>query len=127
MKIKLHRRSEPRGLDATISARYDRSVARQWTSFPLRHWNLRNRTLQTGILPYKHVTRSLEIFFPPATSLASRLRTAGSLAVITTTLTGSQFESQFNSHLMACWCDRLETKLHFFPMPIKINIFYFKI
>ena len=34
------------GLDVTICARYDWSVARQLTSFPLRHWNLRNLTLQ---------------------------------------------------------------------------------
>ena len=33
----------------TISACYDWSVARELTSFPLRHWNLRNLTL-----PYKH-------------------------------------------------------------------------
>ena len=46
MKITFHRRSEPRGLDATISARYDWSVVRQFISFPLRHWNLRNLTLQ---------------------------------------------------------------------------------
>ena len=35
---------------------------------PLRHWNLRNLTLQqecyltTGMLPYKHSSRALEIF-----------------------------------------------------------------
>ena len=50
VKITLHRQSEPRRLDATISAGYDWSVARQSTSFPLRHWSLRNPTLQTGTL-----------------------------------------------------------------------------
>ena len=40
------RHSELCGLDVTISARYDWSVARQLTSFPLRHWNLGNLTLQ---------------------------------------------------------------------------------
>ena len=54
-----HRRSEICGLDVTISARYD---------CPLRHWNLRNLTLQqecyltTGMLPYKHSSQALEIF-----------------------------------------------------------------
>ena len=62
VKITLHRRSQPCGLNVTISARYDWSVARQSTSFLLRHWNLRNLTLQSGILPYKHASRSLEIF-----------------------------------------------------------------
>ena len=41
-----HRHSEPCGIDVTISARYNWSVARQLISFPLRHWNLRNLTLQ---------------------------------------------------------------------------------
>ena len=56
MKIKLHRRSEPGGLYATIFVLYDWFVARQSTSFPLRHWNLKNLT------KIKHVSRSLEIF-----------------------------------------------------------------
>ena len=30
--------------------------------FSLRHWNLRNLTLHSGMLPYKHASRSLEIF-----------------------------------------------------------------
>ena len=34
------------GLDVTVSARYGWSVASQSTSFPLRHCNLRNLTLQ---------------------------------------------------------------------------------
>ena len=63
----LHRRSERRGLDATISERYDWSVARQLTSFPLSNWNLRNVTLQTCLL----ITRDS----------ALRLRSAGSLAI----------------------------------------------
>ena len=65
-----HRRSEICGLDVTISARYDWSVA----SF---HYVIgisgilpysRNVTLQqecyltTGMLPYKHSSRALEIF-----------------------------------------------------------------
>ena len=47
MKITLHWRSEPCGLEVTISARYDWSVTGQSTSIPLRHWNLRNLTLLT--------------------------------------------------------------------------------
>ena len=38
--------SELSGLDVGISARYHWSVARQLTSYSLRHWNLRNLTLQ---------------------------------------------------------------------------------
>ena len=59
--------------------------------FSLRHWNLRNLTLHSGMLPYKHASRSLEIFFRQhstfarlynaAASPASRLRSAGSLAI----------------------------------------------
>ena len=30
--------------------------------FSLRHWNLTNLTLHSGMLPYKHASRSLEIF-----------------------------------------------------------------
>ena len=30
--------------------------------FSLRHWNIRNLTLHSGMLPYKHASRSLEIF-----------------------------------------------------------------
>ena len=30
--------------------------------FSLRHWNLRNLTLHSGMLPYKHASRSLDIF-----------------------------------------------------------------
>ena len=41
-----HRCSELSGRDVGISARYHWSVARQLTSFPLRHWNLKNPTLQ---------------------------------------------------------------------------------
>ena len=41
-----HRCSELSGLDVGISARYHWSVARQLTSYSLRHWNLRNLTLQ---------------------------------------------------------------------------------
>ena len=32
--------------------------------FSLRHWNIRNLTLHSGMLPYKHASRSLEIFPP---------------------------------------------------------------
>ena len=42
-----YRQSEPCGLDVTISAHYDWSIARQSTSFPLHHWNLRNLALET--------------------------------------------------------------------------------
>ena len=60
--------------------------------FSLRHWNLRNLTLHSGMLPYKHASRSLEIFsantglshgsiINAAASPASRLRSAGSLAI----------------------------------------------
>ena len=45
-KVSAYRRSELRGLDVTISALYHWSVARQLTPFSLRHWNLRNLTLQ---------------------------------------------------------------------------------
>ena len=82
-----HRHSEPCGIDVTISARYNWSVARQLISFPLRHWNLRNLTLQqeTGMLPY---TEALGLFsvlkfarlYNAAASPASRLRSAGSFA-----------------------------------------------
>ena len=43
--------------------------------FLLRHWNLRNLTLHSGMLAYK----SLEIF---SASPGSRLRSAGSLKII---------------------------------------------
>lgn len=84
MKITLYRRSEPRGLDVTISARYDWSVARQSTSFPLRHWNLRNLTLQTCLLITRESFRlpsTSARFYNAAASPASRLRSAGSLAI----------------------------------------------
>ena len=55
--------------------------------FSLHHWNVRNLTLHLGMLPYK----SIEIFFRlhntfarlhnAAASPASRLRSAGSLAI----------------------------------------------
>ena len=83
-------------------------VASQSTSFPLRHWNLRNLTLHqecyltTGMLPYKHSSRSLEIstrlhstfarLYNAAASPASRLRSAGSLAI-----TDAVFRSKFAS------------------------------
>ena len=87
-----HRRSEPCGLDVTISARYDWSVERQLTTLPRRHWNLRNLALQQECyLNYKHFSRSLKIFFRlhctfarlynAAASPALRLRSAGSLAI----------------------------------------------
>ena len=37
------------GLTSQFSARYDWFVARQSTSFPVRHWNLRNLTLQARL------------------------------------------------------------------------------
>ena len=80
-----HRRSEPCGLDVTISARYDWSVARQSTSFPFRHWNLRNLTLQTclSIARYFfHLHSTFARLYNAAASPASRLRSAGSLAIM---------------------------------------------
>ena len=62
VKITSYWRLELCGLDVTISARYDWSVARQSTSLPLRYWNLRNLSLQSGILPFKNVYPSLEMF-----------------------------------------------------------------
>ena len=43
----MHRRSEPCRRDITISSCCGWSIARQSTSAPLRHWNLRNVTLHT--------------------------------------------------------------------------------
>ena len=76
-----YRRSELRDLDATISARYHWSVARQLTPF---HYVIGI----SGILPYnRNVTlQTLELFsafarlYNAAASPASRLRSAGSLA-----------------------------------------------
>ena len=78
----------------TISARCDRSVARQSTSFLLCRWKLRNLTLQSLILPYKQVSRSLDFrllstfarLYNAAASPASRLCSAGSLAITRTRL-----------------------------------------
>ena len=81
--------SEPCGLDVTISTRYDWSVARQSTSYSLRHWNLRNLTLQeecyltTFLLITRDLNRQHKTFARlnnAAASPASRLRSAGSLA-----------------------------------------------
>ena len=47
--------------------------------FSLRHWNLRNLTLHSGMLPYKHSTFAR--LYNAAASPASRLRSAGSLAI----------------------------------------------
>ena len=85
-----HRRSEPCGLDVTISTRYDWSVARQSTSYSLRHWNLRNLTLQQEcyLTTFLSITRDLNRqhktfarLYNAAASPASRLRSAGSLAI----------------------------------------------
>ena len=79
----MHRRSEPRGFDATISARYDWPL--QLTSFPLRHWNLRNLTLQTSLSITRDFFRlhsTLARLYNAAASAASRLCSAGSLAII---------------------------------------------
>ena len=65
VKITLHQhgRSEPCGLDATISPRYDWSVARQSTSlYSTTSLESQGSYLTTGILPYEHISRSLEIF-----------------------------------------------------------------
>ena len=66
------------GLDVTISA------PRQLTSFPLRHWNLRNLTLQqecylASTPAYFHTFARL---YNAAALPASRLCSAGSLAII---------------------------------------------
>ena len=85
MKITLHIWSEPCGLDVTISPCYDWSVARQSTSFTIRHWNLRNLTLQTCLSITRDFFRLHSTFarlYNPAASPASRLRSAGSLATI---------------------------------------------
>ena len=72
-----YRCPELRGLDVTISACYHWSVARQLIPFPLRHRNFWNVTLQT-----------LELFsayarlYNAAASPASHLRSAGSLAIM---------------------------------------------
>ena len=71
-----YRRSELPGLDVTISARYHWSVARQLTPIPLRHQNLRNLTSQT-LEPFSAYAR----LYNAAASPASRLRSAGSLAI----------------------------------------------
>ena len=59
-----YRRSELRGLDVTVSARYHWSVARQLIPFSLRHRNVRNLTLQQEC--YLTDTRA---FFRPRTAL----------------------------------------------------------
>ena len=53
------------GLDVTISARYDWSVASQSASFPLRHWNLRNVTLQQECY-LTNISLDHSRSFPPA-------------------------------------------------------------
>ena len=78
-----HRRSELPGLDITISARYHWCVARQLTPI---HYVIGI----SGILPYnRNVTlQTLELFsayvrpYNAAASPASRLRSAGTLAII---------------------------------------------
>ena len=71
-------------LDVTISARYDWSVARKLTSFPLRHWNLRNLTLQQEcyLTSTRAFFRTVAWLYNAAASPASRLRSAVSLAII---------------------------------------------
>ena len=66
------------------SACYDWSVAKQLTSFPLRHWNLRNLTLQQEcyLTSTQAFFRTFARLYNAAASPASRLRSAGSLAVI---------------------------------------------
>ena len=90
VKSTLHWQPEPCRLDVTISAHYDWFIARQSTSFSPLHWNLRNLTLQLGILPHKDVSRSLHSvclhstfaqLYNAAASPASRLCSAGSLAI----------------------------------------------
>ena len=85
-----YRRSELPGLDVTISARYHWSVARQLTPFPLRHRNLRNLTLQTLWL-FSAYAR----LYNAVASPASRLRSAGSLAIINHLLAGPLGKREF--------------------------------
>ena len=79
-----HRCSELSDLDVEISARYHWSVARQLTSYSLRHWNLRNLTLQQEC----YLTNARDFFRnmhgsimlpPPQPRVFARL---GSLAII---------------------------------------------
>ena len=71
-----YRRSELPGLDVTISARYDWSVASQSSSFPLRHWDLRNLTLQRNV-----TLQTLELF-----SAYARLYNAAAVASLASSL-----------------------------------------
>ena len=82
--------SELCSLDVTISTRCDWSVARQSTSYSLRHWNLRNLTLQQEcyLTKFLSMTRDLNRqhktfarLYNAAASPASRLRSAGSLVI----------------------------------------------
>ena len=61
-----------------------RLVERQLTSFPLRHWNLRNLTLQQEcyLTSTGAFNRTFARLYNAAASPASRLRSAGSLAII---------------------------------------------
>ena len=61
-----------------------RLVERQLTSFPLRHWNLRNLTLQQEcyLTSTRAFFRTFARLYNAAASSASRLRSAGSLAII---------------------------------------------
>ena len=81
-----HRWSQPCGLDITISACYDWSVTRQSTSLPLRHWNLRNLTLQTCLSitwDFFCLHSNFARLYNAATSpAASHLCSAGLLAII---------------------------------------------
>ena len=64
-----------------------RLVERQLTSFPLRHWNLRNLTLQqecylTNTRDFFRQHSTFARLYNAAASPAPRLRSAGSLAII---------------------------------------------
>ena len=80
-------------LDVTISARYDWSVARQLTSFPLRHWNLRNLTLQQEcyLTSTRAFFRTFAGLYNAAASPASHLRSAVSLAIMLLMTSGHYF------------------------------------
>ena len=82
-----HRRSEPCGLDVTISANCDWSVAIFNTSLKSQesYLTLRNLTLQTCLSITRNFFRLHSTFawlYNAAASPASRLRSAGSLAII---------------------------------------------
>ena len=111
MKITLYQRSEPCGLNDTITVRYDWSAARQWTPWSLRHWNLRNLTLQTGVSITRDFFRLHSTFarlYNAAASPASRLCSADSLAITGTQLKHDAGNVRFaNCHICTRKCTEI--------------------